>query len=546
MKNYLLCFGLIALIISCTDKDAKKDIVLKIGDLEVTRYTVEKKVAGYFPDPKMKTKEELEDFYTKLVDGYFLIADAYNKGYDTLDTIKNRLKYTVDISMIQHGGLLWDNLVGSRLYDSIQITPEKEAKRSKVFYYDVLYSNSKQKFVQELKNDTVMESYEEFTQWKKKCNELPFLFSTNYSMQWPFGYLHTYSNVLYSMKVGQVSPMITVDEGVFYFYLDTVETITLTEQDRNMLTMDLQQIAEESISKENDIKMLRSGDPVINEQSVQEVMAYIRSGNSITHFTGDPEVITYTIDGQRKSVRFKECIAPLVYYPSGIHVETESELRSSIMECFYRDYMIHEARQMGLYQSDRFAIDCKTMLDGYLYYEYINREIRDSVRVDSQEVRLKYAGNPDLYKAPVHLVFNCYFFDSEADAQSNWSTISDFYRNHSYNDIIDREQLRNLSYVSPNLKYNLQNIPDEEGEISKMLQATSVGQLSLPQHFRNKYVLFFRIGQEGEQILDLAAVYPSIENELFEAKADSLLQQRKKELRHKYKLEIDRIDVKKL
>jgi len=546
MKPFSFLLLISLFFVSCKNQLTDHDIILKIGDFEVTNYTLHKKVEKIFPDPKTKNKESLEKFVTDFIDSYYIVADAYHKRYDTLEHIQTKLKHSIDYAMAGYQGPMYKKLIDSQLNDAIKITPDKIEKRSKLYYFDIISIANKEEFLKLVNNDTILENATEFVRLKQLANEEISLNCSSTTMQWPFSAFDQFADQFLAMEEGQVSKLITFGTGSFYFYLDHTEQIEVTPEEEQNLKQELRRLAEKQLSEEIDQTMLAAGNPEINDNSVHELVGFLKDGNKLERFPRNLPLMNYTLDGVRKELYLFSYNEPVSCYPMWISVDNEESLRKALIEFYYVDYLVNEAHKLNLFNDALFKLDCKSLLNSAVYYEYIDREIRQTISIDSSEVADYYIKNQGSYSIPEYITFNCYIFEDEVTARNNWYAITDFYSKNHYKMIMKSKHLYNLLYTLPDYKINT-NDPAIISNVKQRLLSLQTGELSNPLPFKDKYALFFRTGEEGQTFQELDEyLYRNIEGYLTERQADKLLKQRINELKEKYPVETNKIRIRHL
>ncbi len=541
MKIIVLILLSIVTIVSCTNKNPLEKVVLKINNVEINEYMLHQKESQILSDHK--SKKALKKFKSYFINYYYIIADAYSKRYDTITDLQKRLKYNSDVLIIQKDGYLWNLNEVPKLKACAQLTQEQIDKRSKLYYFDIINVNDKQKLYEVLNRDTVINTIQEFRQLKEKCPDYISLSNFTATLQWPFIQYFNQSEYLQSMPEKQISELLKVGDTYYYFYLDHIEPIQLNQDEKNKLIQELQTLKEQEIDKTIDEEMIQAGNPQINHDAVKTLMDYINSGNELRTYKGNPMVLSYTLDARSKEVNFKEFIEPSYYFPVFPVITTEDELTSALYQHYYNDYLSNKARKLGLYKNKQYLADCKMLMDEYIYYKYIEEEIEKKVIIDTLEVEKFYNNHQDIFSEPKTILVNCYFFDDANTALNNWYAIQDFYKNNSSEMIEESKYLYNLVYTLPSHKINSKECRDIEPNSLIILRNTPNGSVSQPILYRKKYALCYRIGDEGMYVKKLSDIYKNIENNIRSNKIDSCINVRCQELKKKYTLKVDRIRI---
>jgi hypothetical protein len=135
-KSFLFTI-LVVIMISCghlkQSGDSTKEVVLKIDNYEVTRYEFDKQRRSQDNQLHKQNKSASEKWLSRYVDNCFIIADSYNKGYDTSKVVKLR-NYYAELNMSSSvGGYYWNEVIEPTLEPSSSEVEAAYRKRAKLY-----------------------------------------------------------------------------------------------------------------------------------------------------------------------------------------------------------------------------------------------------------------------------------------------------------------------------------------------------------------------------------------------------------------------------
>jgi hypothetical protein len=550
MKIYFSMLGLIVcLLYSCNKNEIDKNIVLKIGMLEITKYEFEKnKTRGLitssddssaFNDPE-KVVAWKKDYF----DRCFIMVDAYEKKYDTISELQKQIQSVGDYMMVQKYGYLWKKTISPIVDSAKVVNDEKINKRENLFYFDYISCDSKATLLVLLNNDMVLRDKEAFLKLKTKCQKNKALTSGYFSAQWPFLAFWDYREYLFNMKEGHVSKLIPIGNNYMYFYLDHIEKISITEKEKGNLLSELQLGIEDDLIKKSNADMDSKCSPVFNTANINIIAQFLSKGNSIFQFNNDIELIQYTIDNNVRIGYFKKF---LEYYSNQLmhHDIKDKETLIAYIKDFYNDdYLINEAKKLDLYNSDIFKLDRKNYQNGVFYGKYYEEEILKKIKIDSSEIVEYYNNNKKLFKQPKNVVLSMYVFANKTDAKNNIGIIIDLISRKEPDKTKNSATIKGLLKYEPDIDIDLENTDSYSEEFIHSLVVTPENSMvKSPLLHQGKYVLLYKKEETGESIKNLKEVYSNIEHKIRVDKGKIAEQELVKKLKTLYKIEIDKTGI---
>ncbi|MGD8780675.1 MAG: hypothetical protein PVH88_17125 [Ignavibacteria bacterium] len=516
-------------------------IVLKIGELEITKYEFEKNMEKSIAEDNSKNILECKKEY---IEKCMIIADAYEQHYDTLRDIRKEVQYMSNFMMLQKDGYLWQKTVSPIVDDFKKVTETKIGKRKRKFYFDYIYCNSREGLMNITGKDTVLENLNEYTKLKNKCQFHDFLRTGHLSFQWPFLPFWDYKEYIYKLKEGEVSHLLNVNNKYYYLYVDHIENIEITPQETNNLQKELQLGIEKEIDDKKTEEIVLKCKPVLNNENINAIIKFISEGRNISEFNDNPELIHYDLNDSLKKVNFKTFFEYYSYLPVKPVIRDKKTLTDFINQFFYDDYLRDEAEKLGLYNSEKFLLDRKNFKNNVIYEEYLENNVISKIKTDPSEISVYYEKNKAQFIQPKIVTFDMYVFEKEIDANMNAHTISNFINTNQKEKARNPSVIKGLVDFIPNTKINLETDTSFSKEFVDGLLTLKVSMLSsYPVRLNNKYVLFYKIEEQGQSIKSLKNVHDRIENKIRNEKSEMRTREIIKELSRKYKIEIDKTGI---
>jgi hypothetical protein len=550
MKKYYFLAPLIMLLIyyACNSNKNYKQVVLKIGNLEITKYEFNKnKQRGLHLKPdntiKINSKKFLE-WKNEYLNHCYIIADAYEKRYDTINIIQEKVKNTSRIMMVQDYGYLWERTISPIVNKFKIITPAKVEKRKKMFYFDYIRFKDYEGLKKVLGKDTVCRNLTAYNKLKNKCHLFPFMETGYITQQWPFLAFWNLKDYLFEMKEGEISQLISYESNNYYFYLDHIETIEMTEKENNNLQTELTLGLEEEIRKKRENEIDSKCQPVIIYENVDLLAEYLSNNHSIFGFKKNMELLRYKIDYKEKILNFNTFIKYYSYLLLKKEINSKESVLGYLTDYYYDDYLNNEAEKLGLYKTDTFLLDQKNYKNNVIRDKYIQRNIVDKIKIDSAEILKFYNKNLVKFRQPRKIIADIYFFNTLQAAQNNLRILSEQIRKKQTNKNNDTSVFIGLSDFKPNYIIDLEGNKEYSKKFVHDIIALDIGKTSSrPIQFQNKYVLIYKKSSIGEYIMNLKDVYSQIEEQLKYEMIDVKIQELVSELRKEYKVEIDKTGI---
>ena len=537
----------ILLLFSCNNDNLRNQIVLKIADLEITKYEFEKSRKNAFTDNKNDIGEKIKlnkqsEWKKQYLAKYTIIAHAYKLGYDTISEIQKQVEFMSNFMIVQQYGYLWKATVSPIVDEFKQVTKVKEQKRKKLFYFDYIICNEINDLLEATNGDTIIENLNEYNKLKNKCHLYESLHSGYISQKWPFISFWKYREYLYKMNNGEVSELMKIDDSYVYVYLDYTEDIEITDNEKSNLQTELQLGIEQEIDDKKTVEITEYCKPSFNNKNIEELTTFLEK-DKFENYLKNPVLLEYYISDTLKKLDFLSLLEYNSYLPVKNVVNTNAKLLELINQYYYDDYLKWEAKKIGIFNSDTFLLDRKMFKNGIIYDKYIEDCIINKIQVDSSEILQYYSINKSNYTIPKYIFVNMFTFNNEQAALNNIHKISEYIINNQSDSIFDFTVFNGLCDYKNNLKIDIEENNFSNDFINRLINQQVSKLTDQPLIYQNKAVLIYKIKTEGQCVKKLELVYDEIKQKIDQEKIELKTQELLSELKQKYKIEIDKTGI---
>ncbi len=543
-KYYTTVLFFISFLYSCNTNKIDKQIVLKIGKLEITKYEFNKNKGRGLNDSTKNDTKSIIKWKKQYLNDCLIVADAYERSYDTLKIVQKLVENTSRIMMVQKYGYLWKKTISPFEDTFTHVTSSKSEKRKKMFYFDYIQIKNYEGLKNVTGNDTVIKTLAEYNKLKNKCHQYPFLETGYISQQWPFIAFWELKDYLYNMKESQISKLIYYEGNYYYFYLDHIENIEITQKEKDNFQSELALGFEKEIEYKMAKEIEKKCQPVFNYENVDVIAKYISNNHSIFEFNNNFELLHYKIDNTNKVLNFDTFREYYYYLILKHNINNKETLLSYINQYYHDDYLSNEAEKLGLYKTDTFLLDQKNFKNNVVNGEYVQMNIIDKIKIDLSEIVAFYNKNKMKFIQPKSIILDLYAFDKNKDAFENMHKIMWYIRKNQPHKTNDPSIIKGLHDFTPNYKINLEcneNYPDEFLNETLTMNINTLS--NKPILYNNKYVLIYKRSEEGQCIKKLKNAYSQIEAQIKNEKINLKVQELLLVLSKKYKVEIDKTGI---
>ena len=204
----------------CENTPKSKQFSIVIGDVKVSYVEIEKEFVNYCdqfkntentPLPKVKAETWLKEYMDKL----YLLAEAYNLGYNNNDEIEKKADLMEKFVISAQYG----EYAESFIYNNIKVTEEEidyaVKKYPNCYEIERFEFRNRNEMKEQLGNDTIIDSVEEFNKVAEDMKRKGYYFTTK--VRYPFAYFPGLQTILDTLKENSISaPFIGHDGAYFY------------------------------------------------------------------------------------------------------------------------------------------------------------------------------------------------------------------------------------------------------------------------------------------------------------------------------------------
>lgn len=541
---------LIFFFYACSNSNSiDNKIVLKIGQLEITKYEFERNKtrelgAINLDSSAVNENEKISKWKKDYIDRCIIIADAYENKFDTIKYIQKDVKYVGDFMMTQRYGYLWQKTIAPIVGAFQELTDEKLEKRKKIFYVDYISCNNIEDLKRLNNNDTIVANKESFIKLKRNWPTKNKIFDKGYfSFQWPFIAYWNFKDYIYELKEGDVSKLLKNGNYYTFILVDHIEEIMINQDEKDKMLTELQIGKEGEIISELSKDIYNKCKPKFNNANIDSIVQFINKGNPITNFKNNIELVQYNINDTLHKVSFNEFIEYYSFLLMKNEIKNKETFMEEISNYYNQQYLKNEAIKHNLYNSEKFLLDKKNFQNIDFYNYYIKNKIINNIKIDSVAIQNYYFNNKQLFEQSQLITANIYQFKNAEAAQKNQFSIQEMIEHNKKINTQDTTLIQGLVKYTPGLKIDIDS-KSYTKEFITTLQATPLGSLSQsPILYNGNYILFHKVKEEGKCIKKIEDVYSNIENHLIREIMEKERKALVEKLRNKYIIEIDKTGV---
>ena len=539
-KKFIANIGIIIISIfvlfNCTSKnkteEVSDEIVLKIGDVEITKYEFEKNKKRYY-DPKSNYQEWVNSF----INNTYYLADAYNKKYDTITQINKTVEYMSLLMISQVGGYLWRKVEEPKLEFSKSEIIEMYKKRDKVFYFEYLVFPDKKTLTSLLHNDTIIKSESDFLVLANKCKFNNTIKYENRVFPYPFSELWQIKDILYNLKEGEISTPLYTDNGIYIIRLSKIETTKQHpfKKEKQKLVNMLRQQKSHQIIERKQKEVFQKANMVFNEKVIKSVLNSITLYNIERNSTiSNPTdtLINYQLNNKYQYLLVKDFMHYYVNKPFMATIEDKESLNKALENYVDEQYMYAEAENLGITKEKRYVLDKKNFKNKLIQDYYNKKEFSCNFNITKHELHAYYNDKKESFTEATSCDANLFTFKDLNTAMNSYGYINTLLDQGDFSEFSDTSSLRGLLTYQEDV--NIQR--DSEmypAELIQVIFNSPLYELNGPFELTNA-ILYIKTKQEGIRVKTIEEVKDEIKNRIRRDKEDKLKNEQLNKLKNKY------------
>lgn len=548
--NKLFLLFAILTLIKCSGKNKNEisdEIVLKVNNFEMTKYEFEKIKKSYlkYSDNKVSS-DDLKNFNNQIIDEAYILADAYNKRYDTLSEI-NKIVYYEKLFLIgKEGGYVWKKFEEPKLVFTNNELKEAYKKRNNVFYLEYLFSQNYDVLKKTLKSDTIIKNELSFHEKVEKYKSYPIIKYINAPYRWPFDEMFDVKDIIYGLKSGEVSKPLITSEGVYIIHIIQIENMKqqkFKDEKENIRSILRKAKALKIIlNKQNEIRNKASYQ--INDSIADELLKNIEPDlNRMPENKSfmDKIIMKYYLNKQLENVTSREVLEFFKYLPYKYYlIDNKNHLHECLKDYVICKYMYKEADSLGILDDKQYKLNIKDYLNKTINQKYIQNELLSNIIISQQEINDYYKKNMNKFMIGKIAYVTILTFKNKQIAEQNWKLVCEQIYSFNIKNLSDTSIIKGLISYQPNIIIEKDNKEYPEAIIKNIFELPE-NIVSIPMECKDKCIVYYKTKEKGKRIKSLDEAADEIKLQLKEQKVMKMRNDRIKELKGKYRITINKL-----
>ncbi len=542
-----LCLLFLAILSNCSTKsrpnETLNEIVLKIGDFELTKYEFEKKIERLQKIPNFSAKKR-QKWYDDFFDKCYFLADAYDKKYDTSRIVQLKTYYASLYMTSEVGEYYWNKVVEPKLEVNNSDIKAVYKKRDKVYYIDYIVFANRDVMISKLKGDTIIKNEKDFEKLRLSCNNTKNIWYASHALVYPYEHLAKFKDIIYGLKPGEVTKPLQSKTWMYIIHLNKIDKVALkpfkTEKENIKKELRNDKIKQIVTSKQDEI--YNKTNIQVNEKTCAKLFNYITSSAKSKEdmIFGDNVLVSYLLNNKRENMTASDFLDFYYNFPFPFNsVESTNSIISNLYNLVLRKYMFAEADSLGVTKEKAFLQEKKLYSDFYMISEYYVNEILKNIFVSEQEKKDYYEKNKSSYECGTVCNAYLFYFNNMKSMMKSWSDLNTQLQNGDFMNLNDTNKIGGLISYFPNKKIE-NSSTDYPPKLISAIFNSELNQLSYPNtEYEGEYVLFYKTKEEGKRLQTFDEVKDVIQDKLWDTKAEQENKKRLEELKKKYTVSVN-------
>ncbi|HEX2922305.1 MAG TPA: peptidyl-prolyl cis-trans isomerase [Bacteroidales bacterium] len=539
------CFSDCSRLKNKTDQKASEDIVLKIGDFEITRYEFEKQNNNQNKSNKIVEKNWLNQY---LHNSYF-VADAYQKKYDTCSIVQLR-NYFAQLHLCSSvGQYYWNKTEEPKLQITDAELRSAYKKRNKLFYLDYFVFADKSSMLHTL-TDTILENVNEFSKMALACRGKNNVSIVSEPLVWPFKHLADFKETIYKLKPGEITGPLYGPRYVFIVKLNRIELQKLPPfQDvKEEIKKELKSNKTDYIVDRKQKEILAHACYQINESALDEVLSEIKKINQTQFDTTRLSIInnnvlaTFKLGNDKQQLTIGDFLNYYHFYPFiKTVIKDKKGIYSAVEFLVLQRSIYEEARQLGVLKEKGFLLETKMLTDQYVEDAYYKNEIENCINITESELDEQYQRTRQEFEQVGECSVYLFKFADKQSLESSWKYLSGQFAQGNLSILTDDANVKGLLAYFPDLKIK-RNDKRYPPKLINAIFSQPINQLSPPYlDFDGIYYAFYKMKESEKTIQPFEVVRDILYNQVRMMKIHQLEEMRVQKLEQEYSLTINKI-----
>ncbi len=377
-----------------------EDIIYTVGSFRATRFEVDRAFENFRQSHAGANDRLLEAWMDDmLARGYFL-ADAYARRYDTLSAIQKKLVSALKHKIAQEGGYLWKRNVAPKLKVSDSEIADAYAKRSDLFYVELLFF-SNDRLLQDLGKRFSSGSSPEFYDLVKEFRDRSGVEFVSVPLIYPFAQFASAKDEIYQMKAGDMLGPVSQAEGSYIIHLTHKQKrdVLSVDADRPSIEQDLISLKRKLAIDSKQDSIYRTSKIAFHDDNIERLAGRLKK-KVVSIEMDTATLMTYHLNNTDYRFRAGDYKAFIKYSPMLIGDFAEpQQIRNNLKDHLIREYLYEEASRAGILDDKTFLLEKQQYYNALLEQHYYTEEFERKLEISEQELVDYYKNNQSLFPA---------------------------------------------------------------------------------------------------------------------------------------------------
>lgn len=534
---------IIYFIFSCSHNTENKSpannkVALRVADVVITEYELEKNLKKfkdtYYDTAKVQAGEyEIKNWIQDFIDRAYFLADAYEKGHNKRSEVARGVESMEKLMISQPKGILEQFLIDKKLYideKEIKAAQERSRKKIKIEYLKFENLDSAVHFLGENKLNS-----------KKKFNEAvgnsinhKNIIHNEETITWPFMIFWEHGEYLFTLRKGEITPILKFQHGYYIFYLKDIELSNEhTPNDEIIQKLKLQK--EKKIITEYRDEFNSSVNITFNldvlyrfEEILSEIVPLHEFKKQDFNEILSANAFTFYLKEKRMKYSISDLIDYYNYLPIKQEIRTSEQIAHLIRSLVYNEYSYLKAEELGLTNNPEFILDRENYRKNLIYSYYEMEALKKSIKISAHEISNWYAKNKTRYIKPVGVNISILSFDNRQNAGKGIMYIKQNLNDSSH--LITLKGLEEIK-LNVNIAYDETIFPPK---ITQRLLLMENDQILPTAELDDKYLVIIKNYDYGQRTMQLHEAKEVVIREIEASKLNEIKKRQLRLLKAKY------------
>lgn len=524
---YALIFIFTNISVLAQSRDDKQAI-LSIGAATITKYEFEKNLNIFKSDFIRKnhfspSSKDIEKWIEGFIDHTYFLADAYRKGFDTLNEVNKRVTSMAHLIISQPGGLLDKKMTDEKLSsDSNEIRRALQFASKKIIVKYLKFNNYEQavNFI----GGFDLRGYKEFHDAvRKNAKNHQAIFKID-TLKWPFSLFRNEADMVASFKSNEVTPLFALSDGYYLMYIRDIQVLSASE----MNNIKKQVIAlftfkeEEKVREQFQKEIEEKAQIVINKAIMFQLQKFLKNHGALHEFDKaslsdllQANIMSYKAKNKLIDVSVDQFVSYYNYLPLKTEIKDSSDLVYYLKSMVFDYYAYKKAQEYELTRRSKFLLNKENYKKEIIYYLYEKDVLNKGINASGEEVKKAYELNKSKFIQATDVNISIYYFNDINHAVLGMMRIKQ--------GTLDASNLQGLDSSEINKRLNYQSDFFNDS-IKSLIFDLKINEVSRPILINGKFMVVLKELESGKRIENL----DEVKNFLVKKIKDRKLSERKR------------------